>query len=72
MKLKELLEEFQTGFKSYGEYFEIFVNPSRKEILEAGKETGSVRYIIDFKKKKLYVFSALLLHVDAANVLKIS
>lgn len=72
MKLKTFLEEFKTGVKHGKKYFEIFVNPTSKEIREAGKNTNNiVRYIIDKKKKKLYIFPANLLHDEASEELKI-
>ena len=62
MKLKELLEEFKDGFKSgtSGKYIEIFVNPTKKEFMDAYGIVGGkkyVRFIADPKSKKVYVFS---------------
>ena len=52
--------------------YEIYVNPTTKEIKHAssGLYAGTLRYIIDFKKKDLYVFNSNLLHYLALPVLK--
>lgn len=71
MKLRELLEEFKEAIKVGNVYYEIFSNPTKKEIEELTKEQSAVRFIIDFKKKKLYVFKAEGLHLPASKILKI-
>ena len=64
MKLKEFLEEYLKTVKSpyhWGKkYIEVFVNPTTKEIREF--KTEGVRFIIDFKEKKIYVFEASTIH----------
>ena len=74
MKLKELLEVWKDSVKSIHDdkkTYDIFVNPNKKEVREVKGEFKDVRYIIDFKKKKLYVFSAEFSHDDASNLLKL-
>ena len=54
MKFKQYInEEYFTGFKSYDDYIEVFVNPSQKEIKSMGEV---VRFIADNKSKKVYAF----------------
>ena len=45
-------------------HIDVFVNPTRKEILEVKNSTEQnwIRYIIDINKKKLYVFNSKLIH----------
>ena len=65
MKLKEFIkEEFADGIKdSHGRYFEVFINPSQSELFSLNKKYGiSLRFIIDKKYKRVYVFPAELLH----------
>lgn len=65
-----LPEEFYIGFKDYsGNYVEVFVNPTLKEIREAvaASSRGSVRFIADAVDKNLYVFPSDALHLDAAS-----
>jgi len=70
MKLKELLEEWKATIKYFKWSYDIFVNPDSKEMRELKKE-GDVRWIIDFKKKNIYVFSSELVHDLAAEELGI-
>jgi hypothetical protein len=70
-----LKEEWHTSVKdSFSKkdiaVYDIFKNPSLKEIREADKGDG-VRFIIDGVKKQIYVFDAMLLHSDAASALNI-
>jgi len=44
--------------------YEVFVNPSLKEINQAGGSDHAVRFVADFKNKKLYVFSVDCIHND--------
>lgn len=81
MKLKELIKEeyFDTLKLSYYKKdqnhntYDVFVNPSKKELGETVRDRNSnaLRYIIDLKNKKLYVFSFNLLHSMVAKKLKI-
>ncbi len=64
---KKIDEAFVSGHKIENNYFEIFVNPTTKEIESL---EGDVRYIIDEDAKKIYFFSANLLHYDATARLK--
>lgn len=74
MKLKELLETFERAIKTKEEYFEVFKNPTPKEITSLaseGKVAFGVRYILDFKNNFIYVWDDDLLHADVARNLKI-
>lgn len=48
---------------------EIFKNPDKKEIMAAA-EDGYLRFIADFTKKNLFVFSGDLLHSTAMGFLR--
>lgn len=64
MRLKQYLnEKFLTAFKKYGHYLELFENPSMKEFRDM---KGSFRFILDSKRKKIYVWtSSGAVHGDA-------
>lgn len=74
MKFQRYLNEKYFGtmrtFSGYnsGDY-DIFINPSKKEIKEAIGDSAGYRYTIDFKNKKVYVFSANAVHADLFNVI---
>lgn len=77
MNVNNFLEEFMTGIKddfwSSGKekYYEIFVNPSKDELIKlAKKRNGRIRYLIDWNKRKIYVFDAGLLHHVAGRAIK--
>jgi len=61
-RLKQYIkEEFFLGFKYGGEYIEVFVNPSKKEL----KRIPEIRFIADNKKKKVYAWdSEFAIHTD--------
>lgn len=64
----ELKEDFVTSVKPGKITFEIFKNPTEKEIKELDKY---MRVIIDIKNKDIYFFSYKLLHLTASKELKI-
>lgn len=80
MNLNNLLEEWKATTQKITAHgkrtFEIFVNPESNEVRKL-VQVGSIgsykqaRFIVDYEKKKFYVFSAELTHVHAANELKI-
>lgn len=51
--------------------FEIFVNPTSKELRELFLDSsdGAVRYVADFKSKKLYVWKSDYIHLEGLNAL---
>lgn len=66
MKIREICEEFITAASSDLGYFEIYKNPSFKELRSAANERfKSLRFIIDFEKRDVYVFDVFLLHDSA-------
>lgn len=68
VKFSELFqEEFLTGEKIRGSYYEIFVNPTKEEVRDLG---DSYRVIIDAKEKRIYVTDSDLLHYDMARIIK--
>ena len=75
MRLKRYLaDEYIGNFEHFGNYIEIFKNPTRKEMLDAGSTKSlshdpsgkNVRFIIDMKNKDIYVWNPNSYHVDAA------
>lgn len=68
-----LLEKFLTGYKSpqrIGEGVEVFENPTPSELREVLRATDfdAARFIVDSKKKKVYVWNAaLMLHLQMWN-----
>jgi hypothetical protein len=75
---KEFLQEkYFNSFKvsQYGRsrVYDVFTNPSSKEVKELKTEEGGagVRYVIDFKEKKLYMWHASAIHGEMFDFLKI-
>jgi hypothetical protein len=48
----------------------IFVNPTRKELIESLDGDDSVRYLIDVKKQKLYIWKYTVTHGEASIALE--
>lgn len=75
--IQYLTDEYVTSFKHYGNYVEIFKNPSRKEMLDASSTQGvtlsapgkNIRFFVDMKNHDLYVWSPNSYHADAANAI---
>ena len=70
--LSYLSEEWVISTKNFNRVVDIFVNPSSsKEFKDMEEQSwgGQVRFIADFKKKKLYVWSSELIHYDATREL---
>lgn len=69
MKLHEAFLDYKpTPFfltSKLGKNYEIFVNPTKKELNEFDKE--GYRFLADAKAKKLYVFHSYILHQYAAD-----
>ena len=72
MRLEKYLnEKFFTGLQRYSETFEIFKNPSKKEIKEVSSHSGQgYRCLIDFKNQNFYVWSDVLFHEFAMTEIK--
>jgi hypothetical protein len=81
MKFKRFLDEEYVGsvdgdkgWKFSGGYTEIFKNPTPKEMVDAANASksfkGLVRFIIDYKKKNIFVFKGDTFHVDVFDFLK--
>lgn len=71
MKLKNLLnEDFVGSIKNAygGAYREIFVNPSKSELLDLEEILEEIRFIADKEKKEVYVVNEDVLHVNLAKV----
>lgn len=60
MKFKEYIEEeFYKGFKSGGQYVEVWENPTGREMSEAGGKHKAIRFTADSKTKTVYVWDAM-------------
>jgi hypothetical protein len=79
--ITRISENFLVGKKSdYGEYLEIFTNPSLSEFKEMIKrkdgkpvDYGEIRFIADAKKKILYAWNSYVgTHNDARKILGIN
>ena len=72
MKFIQYLNEkyLTTGRGFYSKGYEIFLNPSAKEMKEAVDGDGYVRYLLVVKEKKVYIWNYNLTHVDAAPTLE--
>ncbi|MFW6226035.1 MAG: hypothetical protein ACOC1O_01430 [bacterium] len=67
-----LTEEWTTTQKNNAkEDIDIFINPSKKDFTELGGTGSQVRFIVDLKAKKAYVFDSSLLHYLACEELDI-
>ena len=69
-KAIKLKEEYVASQKSDYGYFEIFKNPTQKEMLESSETVYGkkyIRFIIDTKEKTLFVFSPLMFHMHASK-----
>jgi len=58
---------FDAYISSHGSYYEIFINPSKKELIDVDKESqfeDGVRFFADPNHKEVYAISADVLHMD--------
>lgn len=71
MRLNKFLKErFEIGFKTFGEYFEIFTNPTSKEFKEV-QDNNIIRFIANKKNKRVYIFNPQgYIHHEAWDELK--
>lgn len=60
--LIKLIEEYFTTYSRMGNTTEVFVNPSRKELIDAIRVYDGVRFIADPNTKKVYIWSIDVLH----------
>ncbi len=73
IKIFSLGEEFFDAITRLDSYYEIFINPTSKELDEVSKQTEiatyeeSIRFVAIKKKKELYVWSADVLHQYMLN-----
>ena len=58
------------GLQGKQEPFDIFINPTSKELMGMRKIEQTVRYIADFKNKNLYVWPSSYIHVEGLIALK--
>jgi hypothetical protein len=62
MRLARFLnEKWLDDVQEYGSTYEVFMNPSRKEIRQLDK-SGGYRFIVNHKKKEVYMVSANSYH----------
>lgn len=74
MKLRNLIEEFKTSFKNEGNYIEVFINPSKKEMSHVSQKISDgtyLRFMADPETKTVYVFKPDVLHAAIERKLKI-
>lgn len=68
LEITALLEVFYGGFKGrWGDYIEIFVNPDKREMMDAAdNRSKEVRFVADPVTKKVYIWNAdSALHPEA-------
>jgi len=72
MRLNKFLKErFEIGFRFYGESFEIFTNPTKREFKEIGQDYPMIRFMANKKNKRVYIFRVRgYVHNQAWNELK--
>jgi hypothetical protein len=67
MKLIDFInEEWADSTKKNDKTFEIFKNPTRKEI----NQFNNIRFLIDINNKAVYIWNADLLHGATSRILK--
>ena len=63
MKIDQLVEKYVNSVQTYGESLEIFKNPSKREIRDVlDQSRHGYRFLINFKTKSFYIFSANTYH----------
>lgn len=73
--MKNIYEKYLQSFTDrFDKYIEIFENPSHKEFLDSASGGLShdskgkvVRFFLDMKKRKVYVWNPLTYHIDASK-----
>ena len=71
MSINQIIEKYLTAYKNYGKVIEIWVNPTKKEMLDAGGEISKLRFIADSRTKKIYFANAWdSMHVDMWSQIK--
>jgi hypothetical protein len=66
--MKSFKEQYYNSTKIRGTTFDIFVNPTRKELAELKSiSKEGVRFFVDCKKKNIYMYSAEVLHDDMVD-----
>jgi len=69
-KIRRFHEKFvgaKVPYYDAAAYYEIFINPSSKEMLEAADKFNMLRFIMDSSTKSFYAFSEELVHLEAAE-----
>jgi hypothetical protein len=70
---EEYLSYVKSSYLTSRNPAEIFIDPSKAEIRSAGGKDKEVRFIVDSRKKKFYVWHGFsVLHFDVIKHLKIS
>lgn len=85
MKLVDFLrEEFLTYSRAHRDWsgtnksYSIYKNPTKREVKETTKENNpnsdpnEFKYILDIKKKDIYVFTSSVIHEEVFNYLGVS
>ena len=75
IEIRKFSEQFEDGFKSsYGNYVEIFANPTPKELHTALNQSGDdcIRFLASNDTKKVYVFQSDVLHLNAIRKIRLT
>jgi len=71
MKIKQLFEEFKTGVKYNGKYYEIFYTsggkPLKSEEMAILSKIKNLRFMVDYESDMAFFWDASLLHLFAAG-----
>lgn len=72
--LSNISEKFVTGYKSWGKYSEIYVNPTMDEVKVVSEESNnnSFRFIADKNTKKVFISSAHTTHSGISHEIDLS
>lgn len=72
--IDQLLEKYLTTVEVpntayHSGNFEVFINPSKRDIRDAIGDSQGYRFIIDWEKKNIYVFTAYQFHETIMNAI---
>jgi len=72
MKLKQFIEEYIDTFKQGSRTFEIFKNPSPKEIKSIIDKNIGIRFFAHAPTKTVYAFNGYFFHTQASDKIRIA
>lgn len=59
MNVKLILEEYNAYKNQSNKLIEYYINPTKKELNDLEKSAKLIRFLVDFKTKKIYLFDAI-------------